>query len=758
MANFKKYHSMLLLIIVVAVTIITSGCVSNTNNEIDTKDDNPVTVPNNTPNKENVSQNNIDDTTNEELYRLFLENSVNVNIDNSEYSLTQYIEGKGASGMKFEYTFFDMNGDGITEFHLKSPRSYDIFTINDERIKLWYEGSAYENFTSDGNILYCRHGGAPNNEQYIFKELDSDGNVVSEVSWSVYELDNRGSITSNSVFYNGDGEEISEDEYYELIGKYDKVIYNYEWFVFYENLTTMIWENIDEEKQTNITIQYPALHGMNDENLQDKINTTIKEAARSKYNDFLDMGLDFDKTAWPVEYTVEYMSDRYISVVFNGYIYTMGAAHGTDWKYAVTVDMTTGEKVKLSDIFDDSFIDYLTFENFGECIEIDFSGAFSEATDLIFANMKDEFARDWDNLSYDYFHFANDSFHITYAPQSSFFCFKSGYEALTPCMKDHPIWQELGVQSPNDEDFSLIYNGFTFSYDTTIDEITSFFPTSERWEEPQNYLFVAGCPTSRRISLNYPDGHNPDISVICVENLETGESFIERIIVCNDETVEVTSGEYINAYEGVLGKHIYEFELHIDSPESLAIDLYQKSLTGEDVSLLPFDGKINLLYASGAGAWGDYITLSADGSYTRNFHDVNMGEIGEANPNGTVYFDNETGKFELLKLDDYTYMLTVKESTHEYGYLEEWIEDGVKYVSTAPEHSDVGTIYILALPGKPIQEIPISVMEWDLDRSFGYVTESTLTYYALYPYSGGIGYFAYEYINDEENEENPKYP
>ena len=193
-------------------------------------------------------------------------------------------------------------------------------------------------------------------------------------------------------------------------------------------------------------------------------------------------------------------------------------------------------------------------------------------------------------------------------------------------------------------------------------------------------------------------------------------------------------------------------------PESLAIDLYQKSLTGEDVSLLPFDGKINLLYASGAGAWGDYITLSADGSYTRNFHDVNMGEIGEANPNGTVYFDNETGKFELLKLDDYTYMLTVKESTHEYGYLEEWIEDGVKYVSTAPEHSDVGTIYILALPGKPIQEIPISVMEWDLDRRFGDVTESTLTYYALYPYSGGIGYFAYEFINDEENEENPKYP
>ena len=79
------------------------------------------------------------------------------------------------------------------------------------------------------------------------------------------------------------------------------------------------------------------------------------------------MDFDFDKTSWSVDYTVEYISDRYISVVFNGYVYTMGCAHGTDYKYSVTVDLTTGEKVNLSDIFNDDFVDYLTFTNFGEC-------------------------------------------------------------------------------------------------------------------------------------------------------------------------------------------------------------------------------------------------------------------------------------------------------------------------------------------------------------------------------------------------------
>lgn len=339
------------------------------------------------------------------------------------------------------------------------------------------------------------------------------------------------------------------------------------------------------------------------------------------------------------------------------------------------------------------------------------------------------------------------------------------------------------------DDFKITYKGFTFDFDTTVDEVLEYFPT----EEIENISYVSGSPEAKRFCLSYPNAREPDIRIICIQNHETGEQFIETIEFSSQEiatargvkpkddinlfvktnygngtsfyTYGVNSGSetYYYGSEGTITfvddsdndsliNHI-SFTYRPDSPESNSIDIYQKSLTGEDVSSLPFDGKINLLYASGAGAWGDYITLNADGSYIRNFHDVNMGQIGKENPNGTVYLDNETGKFDLLKLDDYTYILTVKESTHEYGYSQEWIEDGVKYVSTAPEHSDVGNVYILAFPGTPVGTIPTSVMEWDLE----YSRETFLPYHVLYPYGGGIGYFAYESINDETDEEIPKY-
>ena len=740
MSDFKSRFS--LLVIVLAAAIATSGCVANSKNDIQITDETPVSIQNDTEDKDKKAS--VENKSCEEIYKLFLENIVNVNIENSEYSLTQYIEKKGASGMKFEYAFFDINDDGINEFHLKSPRSYDIFTVNDGKIELWYEGSPYENFTSDGNILYCRYGGAPDNKKYIFKKLDSDGNVVSEVSWSVYEPNDRGSITSDSVFYNGDGVEITKDEYYELIRKYDKVIYDYNWFVFYENLRTTIRENIDKESETNITIQYPAFNDMENTHLQDRINANIEQAAFEPYYEMLELLGNYSRTTWPIGYTVEYMSDRYISVVFDGYVYTMGDAHGTDYKYAVTVDLTTGEKVNLSDVFNDDFVDYLTFENFGECIEIDFSGAFSEATDLIFTNIREEFERDRGNENYDYFHFADDGFHITHAPQNSYFCFTADYDSLKGCMKEHPIWEELGVQNNNDEDFTLTYNNFTINYDTTAEEITSYFPTSERGESPDNWVYIAGCPTAQRFALCYPSYESCEIKIICIENYETGRSFIERIVVNDADAVSVTGSKNINAYKTEFGENIYDFEQHIDSHESYAIDIYLKEACSEEISALPINREIRLIYTSGAGAWGDYICIQPDGSFVRNYGDSDMGDRDEEQyPNGTVYVDNATGKFgDFLKLDEYTYLLTVKEDIHEFEYEEKWIEDGFLYISTSPIINEVENRYILTLPGKPISEIPNDVMEWIMGGIK--VGETTMRHHILYPYDGGIGYFEYD--------------
>ena len=307
MTNSQKNRLMILLIIVIAVTIIISGCGSDTKNKIEKQYENSVTVPNNTPYNENVSQNNTDHTSNENLYRLFLENSVKVNIDNSEYSLKQYIEEKDALGMKFEYTFFDMNGDGITEFHLKSPRSYDIFTINDEKIKLWYEGSPYETFTNDGGVFYTRQGGAPERIDYQYFSLDYDENVVSTISFSeVHEGSNNG--TADGLFFDGNGNEISYDEFKALFNKCGEIPYNHEWTVFYNGLKTEIFKDIDITVEKDIKIQYPSVIGMQNNDLQKNVNSVIKEAALERYNEYsADLFKDgFDNTSWYVDYTISH--------------------------------------------------------------------------------------------------------------------------------------------------------------------------------------------------------------------------------------------------------------------------------------------------------------------------------------------------------------------------------------------------------------------------------------------------------------------
>ena len=177
-----------------------------------------------------------------------------------------------------------------------------------------------------------------------------------------------------------------------------------------------------------------------------------------------------------------------------------------------------------------------------------------------------------------------------------------------------------------------------------------------------------------------------------------------------------------------------------NSHESHAIDIYLKSLIGESVSSLPIDGEIKLLYASGAGAWGDYLHINPDGSFAGEYHDSEMGIADENNyPNGTVFIDRYSGRFgDFIKLDDYTYLLTVLEETHEFEPNAEWIEDGIRFVSTSPENPDIGTEYVLCLPGKPLSEIPKSVKEWELGND----SENTLTGYCLYPaQSPEIGYF-----------------
>ena len=54
------------------------------------------------------------------------------------------------------------------------------------------------------------------------------------------------------------------------------------------------------------------------------------------------------------------------------------------------------------------------------------------------------------------------------------------------------------------------------------------------------------------------------------------------------------------------------------------------------------------IFSRGAGAWRTELQIREDGSLSGRFEDANMGEIGEENPQGTIYESVFTGLLDLL--------------------------------------------------------------------------------------------------------------
>ncbi len=179
--------------------------------------------------------------------------------------------------------------------------------------------------------------------------------------------------------------------------------------------------------------------------------------------------------------------------------------------------------------------------------------------------------------------------------------------------------------------------------------------------------------------------------------------------------------------------------VHLENPSEQYQDqeTIQYSITQEEYTSfgkLPINNTVSLLYSSGAGAWGSWIFLEPDGSFTGSYHDSEMGDVGEDYPRGTVYVYEYSGKFsDIKKVDDYTYTMTLSQyqSEMEYNEWEEWIEDGTRYIVSDSFGfiNNIGTEYTFILPGKPVSELPESVFYW---KGFSEFKNETVLDYGLY--------------------------
>ena len=72
------------------------------------------------------------------------------------------------------------------------------------------------------------------------------------------------------------------------------------------------------------------------------------------------------------------------------------------------------------------------------------------------------------------------------------------------------------------------------------------------------------------------------------------------------------------------------------------------------------------IFSSGAGAWRTELQIWEDGSLSGRFEDANMREIGEENPQGTIYESVFTGRLgSPVRLDENSYQVDILEMEYE---------------------------------------------------------------------------------------------
>ena len=154
-------------------------------------------------------------------------------------------------------------------------------------------------------------------------------------------------------------------------------------------------------------------------------------------------------------------------------------------------------------------------------------------------------------------------------------------------------------------------------------------------------------------------------------------------------------------------------------------------------------------FLSGAGGWRTVMFLNQDGSFTGQYSDSEMGEIGEEYPHGSVYICDFSGKFEdPEQVNAFSYKMTLTGLTAEKNVGDEWIEESIRYVASDPfglvdpmENREC-TDFILYLPETPVDQVPEDFLIWWPYRySEDAETRTTLSCYGILNVATGYGFF-----------------
>ncbi len=124
-------------------------------------------------------------------------------------------------------------------------------------------------------------------------------------------------------------------------------------------------------------------------------------------------------------------------------------------------------------------------------------------------------------------------------------------------------------------------------------------------------------------------------------------------------------------------------------------------------------------FSSGVGGWSTEMRMLADGSFSGEYHDSEMGESADDYPNGTVYGCSFSGQMAVMEqIDENTWKILIEQLALDEGQVPEAIEDGIRFVTVAPYGLSEEDEMILYAPGTPVSALSEDMLFWAhvLDR------------------------------------------
>lgn len=158
---------------------------------------------------------------------------------------------------------------------------------------------------------------------------------------------------------------------------------------------------------------------------------------------------------------------------------------------------------------------------------------------------------------------------------------------------------------------------------------------------------------------------------------------------------------------------------------------------------------VDFTFSSGAGAWQTQLNIQADGSFSGEYWDVDMGSTGDGYPNGTQYGNTFTGTFtDLQKVNDHTYSMKLGDIHYTYEIGKEEVLDQMLYSYTEAYGLDGADEIDIYLPGTPISELPEEFLQWTASNFDRMEAEKTgLSCYGLFNVKDGDGFSGYDFVD-----------